>query len=358
MTAIPEDAFPRKLKWLILTNNEIERLPESIGCYQALQKCMLAGNRLSALPDSMARCRKLGLVRLSSNQLTQLPDWIFELPELSFLSYAGNPCSRLGEGVENPALDEIAWGNLEVGKLLGEGASGIISQGTWSKAARGKEGEKETVAVKIFKGEVTSDGSPMDEMDACILAGQHPHLISPLGKIYGHPEEKKGLVMELIPPVFTNLGGPPNFQTCTRDTFPAGTTLSLGQVLKISVGIARAAMHLHERGIAHGDLYAHNILVDGAGHALLGDFGAATVYDKSGDVKDRFEKMEVLAFGHLVEDLLGLVVRDVDVEGESVFDEKDGYIVEGLNAVHWMCSAPVIDDRPVFASLLDSLEAL
>ena len=33
--------------------------------------------------------------------------------------------------------------------------------------------------------------------------------------------------------------------------------------------------HLHGRGICHGDFYAHNLLVDDHGHAILGDFGAA-----------------------------------------------------------------------------------
>ena len=37
-----------------------------------------------------------------------------------------------------------------------------------------------------------------------------------------------------------------------------------------------ALAHLHGRGLVHGDLYAHNIQVDAAGRALLGDFGAAS----------------------------------------------------------------------------------
>src|SRR3954447_3094610 len=78
MTTIPPNAFPRKLRWLILTNNLIASLPASIGQCHRLQKCMLAGNRLESIPDEMAHCRKLGLLRLSSNKLTSLPDWLFE----------------------------------------------------------------------------------------------------------------------------------------------------------------------------------------------------------------------------------------------------------------------------------------
>jgi hypothetical protein len=361
MTTIPEHSFPRRLRWLILTGNEIEELPQSIGGCERLQKCMLAGNRLRGLPASMAQCRKLGLLRLSSNRLERLPGWLFELPELSFLSFAGNPCSAPLSASTNPVLDEIAWDELEVGKLLGEGASGIISKGLW----KGK-GE---VAVKLFKGEVTSDGSPLDEMAATIAAGRHPNLIDPLGSITSHPDSKHGLVLQLIPPTYTNLGLPPTLESCTRDSYPPSTTFSLQTVLKILRGIASAAAHLHERGIVHGDLYAHNILIDTlSGHALLGDFGAATIYGGGCEYRDRLERMEVLGFGHLVEDLLGLVVHNVGMgsEGEGqeqgggwdLIGEKDAMVVEALNGVHWRCVDPVVSARPSFAEVMEELEGI
>jgi serine/threonine protein kinase len=348
MTTIPANSFPRKLRWLILTNNLITSLPASIGQCHRLQKCMLAGNRLESLPDEMVHCRKLGLLRLSSNNLSSLPSWLFELPELSFVSFAGNPCTApLGD---NPALEEISWSSLSVQNLLGEGASGIISKGAWKLSNEEKE-----VAIKVFKGEVTSDGSPLDEMNACIAAGQHANLIDPIGKIHDHPE-KKGLVLQLIPPHYTNLGLPPTLDTCTRDSFPEETVFSISQCRSILLGIAAASQHLHERGIAHGDLYAHNILIDKSGHALLGDFGAATMYGKEFDHQERIEKMEVFAFGHLIEDLLGLVERRVGEEG--LIEEKDAYFIEGLNMLHYKCSHPVVGERPSFAEVLETLEAI
>lgn len=344
MTSIPEGAFPRKLRWLILTNNEIKEIPASIGHCHRLQKCMLAGNRLTSLPAEMAHCRKLGLLRLSSNHLTTLPDWLFQMPELSFLSFASNPYAP--SFADNPILDDISWSDLSVQHLLGEGASGIISKGTW----QAKDGDKD-VAIKVFKGELTSDGSPMDEMNACITAGQHSNLIDPIGKIHGHPE-KKGLVLQLIPPHYTNLGGPPTLESCTRDSFPPDTVFSAEQCRSILYGIASAAKHIHERGIAHGDLYAHNTLIDKSGHALLGDFGAATIYGNS-DRKEEIEKMEVLAFGHMIEDLLGLVERRICEE--DVFNEKDGYAIEGLNALHYRCTNPIVRERPGFGEVVEIL---
>lgn len=349
MTTIPPNSFPRKLRWLILTNNVITSLPPSIGQCHRLQKCMLAGNRLKSLPDEMAHCRKLGLLRLSSNNLEALPDWLFELPELSFLSFAGNPCAP--SFADNPILDEIAWSSLSSHHLLGEGASGIISKGSWKQA----DGERE-VAIKLFKGEVTSDGSPLDEMHACIMAGQHSNLIDPIGKVHAHPDEKKGLVLQLIPPHYTNLGLPPTLDSCTRDSFPGDAAFSLAQCRNILLGIASASRHIHDRGVAHGDLYAHNILIDESGHALLGDFGAATVYGREFEKRKRLEKLEVFAFGHLMEDLLGLVERQV--YDEELMSEKDAYVIEGLNSLHYRCSNPVVGERPTFAEILDMLEEL
>ncbi|KAE9368857.1 outer arm dynein light chain 1 [Stipitochalara longipes BDJ] len=350
MTTIPEGSFPRKLRWLILTNNQISSLPASVGQCHRLQKCMLAGNQLTSLPAEMAHCRKLGLLRLSANKLTSIPTWLFSLPELSFLSFAGNPCTPSFE--DNPVLDSITWSSLSVQQLLGEGASGIISQGTWSPAI---SNEEKVVAIKLFKGEVTSDGSPIDEMNACITAGRHPNLIDPIGKIHDHPE-KRGLVLELIPSHYKNLGLPPTLESCTRDAFHPDTVFSVEKCKNILLGIAAAATHLHERGIAHGDLYAHNILIDDKGHAILGDFGAATIYGKDHEMGESLERMEVFAFGHLIEDLLSLLERRIDED--SVIGEKDAYVVEGLNLLHWRCTDPVVGERPFFAEVYEVLAGL
>jgi len=65
---------------------------------------------------------------------------------------------------------------------------------------------------------------------------------------------------------------------------------------------------------------------------------------------DRLERMEVFAFGHLIEDLLGLVERKVGED--SVMGEKDAYVVEGLNLLHWRCTDPVVVERPLFKEVM------
>ena len=161
-------AFPPLLRWLILTDNAIEELPLEIGQLKFLQKLMLAGNQLKTLPEEMINCINLELIRLAANQLEALPEWLLTLPKLSWLAFGGN----LGQSfkLQNPI--DIQWQDLTLGDRLGEGASGIIHGAGWQN-----EDGRLDVAVKIFKGAVTSDGLPEAEMQACLAAGSHENLV-------------------------------------------------------------------------------------------------------------------------------------------------------------------------------------
>lgn len=300
---VPAASLPPGLRWLILTENRIEVLPAAIGRCTRLQKLALAGNQLASLPPEMAACTGLELLRIAANRLTALPDWLPALPRLAWLAYAGNPfCAAVdaawqAEGRSHP----FAWDTLEIGEVLGQGASGVIHRARW------RQGElRRDVAVKLFKGAVTSDGLPEDELAACLGAGAHPSLIPILGQLAGHPEGRQGLVMELIEPAFRSLAGPPSLDSCTRDVYPADTALSPAQALGIARGIASAAQQLHARGINHGDLYAHNILYHQDGRVLLGDFGAASfVPPGEPQLAAALERIELRAFGCLLEELAG-----------------------------------------------------
>ncbi|MYM74943.1 protein kinase [Duganella sp. FT134W] len=298
---VPAAALPPQLRWLVLTDNQIEELPAALGERPQLQKLMLAGNRLCALPDAMAQLHKLELLRIASNQLSALPDWLLSLPRLTWLAYAGNPFSELQEDalVHTPSA-AIDWPALTLRDKLGEGASGVIYRADWRRS----NDAAEPVAVKLFKGAMTSDGSPLSEMAACLGAGAHANLIPILGHVEGHPDGAHGLVMSLISPAFHNLAGPPSLHSCTRDIYADGKRFELAAALRIARGIASAAAQLHAHGILHGDLYGHNILHDEHGNTLLGDFGAASFYDPAGPQAAALETLEVRAFGNLLEELL------------------------------------------------------
>lgn len=334
---VPENSFPSKLQWLVLTNNEIKELPKSIGSCNLLQKCALAGNLLEELPKEMANCKNLELLRVSANRLKVIPDWLFELPKLSWVAFGGNPAAHEIKIKED--LELFDWEDFEVQELLGEGASGFISKANWIS-------KNKDVAIKVFKGDVTSDGLPEDEMGIAIKAGIHENLISIRGKIKNHPESKSGLIMELISKDYTNLGNPPNFATCTRDTFFENTTFTPDQLLKVAKSIASVCVQLHSKGVNHGDLYAHNIMINQNSKVLLGDFGAATSYAINSELADKIERVEVRAFGCLIEDVLGQVP-------ESELDAK--------SHEKWLelisdCSQEKVTSRPSFKQVVTVLE--
>lgn len=340
IASVPAAALPEKLRWLILTDNAVAELPPEIGRCTRLQKLMLAGNRLSALPAELAECRNLELLRIAANRLTQLPDWLFSLPRLSWLAYAGNPFC---ENLPAVAVDRVDWAKLTLGEKLGEGASGVIHRADW------QTGEvTQPVAVKLFKGALTSDGLPQSEMHACLTAGEHPNLIPVLGQVADHPGNVDGLVMALIGHGFKNLAGPPSLESCTRDVYAADAAFSLDAALRLAAGIAAAAAHLHAQGIAHGDLYAHNILHLADGTALLGDFGAASPVDRGDAVQAlALERIEVRAFGCLLEELLVRCRPAVDAE-------KTAKMLADLQR---HCVDAIPEQRPLFAEIAACLAA-
>lgn len=332
---VPAAALPPSLRWLILTDNCIESLPEALGDCYALQKLMLAGNQLQQLPASLVRCERLELVRIAANRLTELPDWLLKLPALAWLAYAGNPLPTFH--AETP-IRQIPWPQLQLQQQLGEGASGVIQQAIW----QAPDHPPSEVAVKLYKGSITSDGSPLNEMAACIAAGVHPQLIEVLGQIAEHPQAQAGLVMHLIAPDFINLAGPPSLASCSRDVYADNRVFAPAVALRLARGIASVAEHLHACGLSHGDLYGHNILWHANGECLLGDFGAASFHPAANDEQAQaLERIEVRAFGIL----LGELLERSQVTDSALLDlQRD-------------CVQPDVMARPSFKQVVQALQA-
>lgn len=333
---LPSAALPPALRWLILTDNALASLPTELGERPALQKLMLAGNRLQALPESLQGAHQLELLRISANRLREVPAWLTTLPRLSWLALAGNAMGWTF--AHAPALPEVPWASITLGPLLGEGASGHIHRVQVA-------GWPQPLALKLFKGEVTSDGLPEDELAACLAVGDHPSLTTPVARLTDHPGQAQGLLMPLIPPGHVNLAGPPSLQTCTRDVYPAGFSLPAPLALGIARDVAHAVAHLHQRGVMHGDLYAHNILIDPVhGQARLGDFGAATrLPGHAPELRRRLLALEVRAMGCLLEELAAHTPVPTS---------------QAIHRLAQTCLSSVPGDRPSMAEVAAQCEAL
>ncbi len=299
---VDNKALPPYLRWLILTDNQINQLPEALGdCFQ-LQKLMLAGNQLTSLPISLNKCTNLELIRFSSNCLTEFPQQLLKLPRLAWLAFSNNPfCSNSkNEFIIDNKIKSYDWNDVQLGTLLGEGASGSIYQ-----AKINHHFENQELAIKIFKGAMTSDGVPESELNATLMAGLHSHLIPLLGQIQNHPSGLPALIMQKLEHGFVNLAGPPSLSSCTRDVYPENVAWTIDEVWFYAKAIATVMANLHQKGIMHGDLYAHNILIKEGSACVLSDFGAATIYQ--GLLKNitiQLELIETRAYAILLQELL------------------------------------------------------
>ena len=292
---VGESALPSNLRWLILTDNRIKVLPQSIGSLLKLKKLALAGNHFESLPDTLKNCISLELLRIGANNLREpAPDWVFELPMLAWYCDSGNPfCSSYTP--ELPSSD-ISYLDISYGEQIGSSPTSKVFRAILNSSGQ-------SIAVKHYASALTSDGYAIDDMRAYLALGEHPNLVKARGRLSDNPDRQPGLVLDLIPSEFTSLGLPPDFMTCTRDRFPFETSFSLSFIHQVLLDIAAALAHLHGKCITHGDIYAHNVLSNSKGLSILGDFGAASFF--SSDQKRLRERVEVRAFGNLIEDLLG-----------------------------------------------------
>ena len=161
------------------------------------------------------------------------------------------------------------------------------------------------MALKLFKGAMTSDGLPASEIAACLTAGDHQNLLGALGQLSGHPDHAQGMLMPLLPAGWRVLAGPPSLASCSRDVYDAAIRFNRSHRLASGNQHRRRCCASPWSGaLLHGDLYAHNTLWDGeAGNAVLSDFGGAS-FLPAGSAGIGLQRTEVLAWGILLGELL------------------------------------------------------
>lgn len=381
MEYIPENALPPRLRCLILTGNRLTAIPSGIGHCGALEQCLLTDNQLQDLPAELAGCKRLTTLRVSSNRLSKFPLWLSTLPELAFVSFSNNPCATLiTNGVHAPrGLATIPWSDVETQQPI----DNDTLLGIWKQSPH----YSEDVAVRLFRDSTAStnrdDGSAADEMAAYLAAGAHESLVTILGRIYGHPDEdtfadepgnyQGGLVIQRIPDDYAPLSSFLSLDDAPASSpavGPEAGQLDTKTVLQMLTGLTHALSHLHARGIAHGSLRPDTILASAAdAHALLTGFRGATLYAglrrlrvvrqeaesvgrDGGQIgeADVVEKVEVLAFGRVVQFLLGAVGD----RGREGLEEAEG----GLEHLGRRCVVADVGERPGFEEIVEVLEGL
>lgn len=344
------------LVWLILTNNQISKIHSNVGEVKLLRKLMLSHNEIENVPSELGECKDLELVRLANNNINSVPKELLTLPKLAWISLSGNPMSKPPKKVEKIIKEtEIEMQS----NVLGKGASGTVYQAKYN----GKD-----VAVKMFKQKIKgSDGNAADEAAINGLIN-HPLAISAIGVIPLEDDDGgyKGMVMDLLSGTYP-LGKVPNFDTVTRDEGPSPHSINLTkeQVLSVVLNIASGLDYIHSSiGVCHSDVYLHNILRDGNFVARLSDWGASFVYDRDdAELAAMFERIEVLAFGRLVQDLfvwhLNIAVPD-STESTSYFGKiSKSKMDEGpLKDLIASILQPDPPSRPNFRMIKDNLESI
>jgi len=144
-----------------------------------------------------------------------------------------------------------------------------------------------------------------------------------------------------VPASFSVLGQPPSFETCTRDTFTQGQSLTLPKLKQLALQVVDVMSHLHQQQICHGDLYAHNMLVNEEQQLYLGDFGAATALHALPQKQQQlFCALEVRAFGYWLLDMQTVLPVDESVE----FEQRFAAMVQ-------LCMQQEVISRPGFCQL-------
>lgn len=142
--------------------------------------------------------------------------------------------------------------------------SGLLGAGAYGSVRRGRVHGRE-VAVKSFLGATAGCWPQSATREVVSLASVAPHPgVMPLHFAYMDARGKPHVVMPLLR---TSLS---EHVRCTlRGSVPAA------QVMSWTAQLLQAVAHVHASGFLHRDVKLENVLLDGAGNAVLADFGMA-----------------------------------------------------------------------------------
>ena len=339
LTSIDYDGLPPNIIHLILTDNKIKSIqdPRLFERLKHVRKLMLSHNEIEKFGNGQGSIKNLSnleLLRIAGNKLAFIPDELWDLPKLTWLTISGNPITEkmnIESKVPMISMQDLT----STGKFLGQGASGKVSSYIW---------QNQNVALKIIHG-VTSDGRAEDELKIYGAVGSDGIEYRVVGCVALLDGDKKGAVMQQLPGKLEDLALPPTIIEVTKDRWDnwgSQTTFNSSFVMNALSNVARALRFLHvDIGVAHGDVYAHNMKVNKeTGELFLLDFGASFF---TGEYQKKAEHLEVRAFGVLIEELV------------SKLNPAEVELSNHLNRLKFKCMDEVVQNRISFDEIGDEL---
>jgi serine/threonine-protein kinase len=162
---------------------------------------------------------------------------------------------RLLQGVAAVHDEPRTWGSLSIRSVLGEGAFARVYHAFDPELDR-------DVALKVSR---VSTGTTADSQlvvnEARMLARvRHPNVVTVFGA--QRRADELGVVMELIR------------GRTLEDLVKANGPFSAREAAVILVDVCRALAAVHDAGLLHGDIKAHNVMREEGGRIVLMDFGA------------------------------------------------------------------------------------
>jgi serine/threonine protein kinase len=125
--------------------------------------------------------------------------------------------------------------------------------------------------------------------------------------------------------------------------FDEGTQFAAKEIFNTLLNTASVLEQLHSKGIMHGDFYAHNLMIDADANVLLGDFGAATLYDLNSIDAIFHEQIDVRAFGCLIDDLL---MHSNEIEEKAI---------KHFSSLKELCFNEIVSERPTFKEIYQKI---
>ncbi|HND53897.1 MAG TPA: protein kinase, partial [Pirellulaceae bacterium] len=168
------------------------------------------------------------------------------------------------DAADSVQIPQLTIPGYEVSRLIGQGGMGLVLEGRQLSLGR-------RVAIKVLAPALARDARFVErfEREAAALAQlSHPNIV----KIFerGRSDESVFFIMEYVE---GPSGGPP---TDLRAVMTRGRP-TVAEVKQLLLQVAGALAHAHEQGIVHRDIKPGNIMVDRHGHAMVADFGIASI---------------------------------------------------------------------------------